>query len=201
MIARIEAEAIDRFVRGEETIRPLTHKLFATTLSTARCARVTNPSKSRNSSRRHLSWCPGRQPKRRVPSHRRPPFGLHRAGGVLERLDLTSTKTCSPRSPPPSRKQAVVNESILAGMACVVLIGAAAQWLGWRLKLPSILLLLLGGFFSGPDFFGLVDPDKMLGEMLLPFVALSIAILLFEGGLTLHLDELGRSGADRRRNS
>ncbi len=87
-----------------------------------------------------------------------------------------------------------MNETIMAGMASVVLLGAAAQWLGWRLRLPSILLLLLGGFFAGPDFLDLVNPDAMLGELLLPFVSLSVAILLFEGGLTLHLPELGGSG-------
>ena len=36
------------------------------------------------------------------------------------------------------------------GLAAILVLGVAAQWLAWRLKLPSILLLLLFGFAAGP---------------------------------------------------
>ena len=76
-------------------------------------------------------------------------------------------------------------------LASILLLGIGAQWLAWRLRLPSILLLLLCGFVVGP-FTGqrLVDPDTLLGESLLPFVSLAVAIILFEGGLTLRFREL-----------
>jgi NhaP-type Na+/H+ or K+/H+ antiporter len=82
-------------------------------------------------------------------------------------------------------------EEIAVGLAGVVLLGAAAQWLGWRLHIPSILLLLLFGFLGGPEVAGLVRPDEMFGDLLLPGISLSVAILLFEGALTLRWRELG----------
>ena len=82
-------------------------------------------------------------------------------------------------------------EEIAVGLAAIVLLGAAAQWLGWRLHIPSILLLLLVGFLGGPEVAGLVRPDEMFGDLLLPGISLSVAILLFEGALTLRWRELG----------
>ncbi len=35
------------------------------------------------------------------------------------------------------------------GIAGVLLLGMTAQWLAWRLRLPSILLLLAFGFIAG----------------------------------------------------
>jgi len=84
-----------------------------------------------------------------------------------------------------------LNESFVVGLVSVAVLGAAAQWLGWRLRLPAILLLLLFGFGAGPEGLGLVLTDAMFGDLLLPFVAVAVAILLFEGALTLHLPELG----------
>ncbi len=74
-------------------------------------------------------------------------------------------------------------------LAAIIILGALAQWLGWWLRLPSILLLLLFGFLAGP-IAGLVRPDELLGDLLLPFVSISVALILFEGGLTLNLAEL-----------
>jgi NhaP-type Na+/H+ or K+/H+ antiporter len=84
-----------------------------------------------------------------------------------------------------------LNESIVVGLVSVAVLGGAAQWLGWRLRLPAILLLLIFGIAAGPEGLGLVRTDEMFGDLLLPFVALSVAVILFEGALTLHLPELG----------
>lgn len=84
-----------------------------------------------------------------------------------------------------------MNESFVIGLVSVAVLGGMAQWLGWRLRLPAILLLLIFGFAAGPEGLGLVQTDAMFGDLLLPVVALSVAILLFEGALTLHLPELG----------
>ncbi|MGH8465027.1 MAG: cation:proton antiporter, partial [Pseudomonas sp.] len=70
-------------------------------------------------------------------------------------------------------------------------IGAAAlacQWLAWRMKLPAILFLLLSGIFAGP-ILGWIDPQEMFGPLLMPLVSLAVALILFEGSLTLHLSE------------
>ncbi len=70
-------------------------------------------------------------------------------------------------------------------------LGMVAQVAAWRLRLPSILLLLGTGFACGPSGLGWIDPDWMLGEHLFPIVSLSVGIILFEGGLSLKLRELG----------
>jgi NhaP-type Na+/H+ or K+/H+ antiporter len=90
-------------------------------------------------------------------------------------------------------------------LAGVPLLGFLAQWLAWRLRLPAILLLLAFGIILGNFFL----PDAMLAELtgadesvkslvesrlLFPLVSLSVAIILFEGGLTLELKELKTSG-------
>ena len=75
---------------------------------------------------------------------------------------------------------------MLAGM---LTIGFLAQWLAWRMKLPAILFLLLAGIVLGPVS-GLLDPDRLLGELLFPAVSLAVALILFEGSLSLRFDEL-----------
>jgi NhaP-type Na+/H+ or K+/H+ antiporter len=75
---------------------------------------------------------------------------------------------------------------MLAGMLGI---GFLAQWLAWRVKLPAILFLLLAGIVLGP-LTGLLQPDKLLGDLLFPIVSLSVALILFEGSLSLRFHEL-----------
>ena len=75
---------------------------------------------------------------------------------------------------------------MLAGM---LMIGFLAQWLAWRVKLPAILFLLLAGIVLGPVS-GVLDPDKLLGGLLFPTVSLAVALILFEGSLTLRFHGL-----------
>lgn len=84
-------------------------------------------------------------------------------------------------------------EEALIGLASILFLGVGAQWLAWRLRLPSILLLLAIGFLAGP-ITGFLHPDELLGELLFPIVSMSVAIILFEGGLTLRLSELPQVG-------
>jgi NhaP-type Na+/H+ or K+/H+ antiporter len=74
-------------------------------------------------------------------------------------------------------------------LALILTAGVFAQWLSWRFGLPSILLLLIFGFIIGP-ITGLLNPDKFFDDLLFPFVSLSVAVILFEGGLTLKFKEL-----------
>ena len=82
-----------------------------------------------------------------------------------------------------------MSEHVLVGIASILVLGIAAQWLAWRLRLPSILVLLIFGFVAGP-ISGFLDPDKLIGPVLFPLVSISVAIILFEGGLTLRFAEL-----------
>jgi NhaP-type Na+/H+ or K+/H+ antiporter len=76
-----------------------------------------------------------------------------------------------------------LNEQILPELVLLMALGAAAQWLAWRIRVPSIFVLLVVGFLSGPVF-GLLDPDALLGPVTLPLVSLGAAVVLFEGGLS-----------------
>jgi len=67
--------------------------------------------------------------------------------------------------------------------------GIACQWLAWRARLPAILLLLLCGMIIGPVT-GLLNPDDLFADLLFPMISLSVAVILFEGSLTLKLDEI-----------
>ncbi|MCO6429344.1 MAG: sodium:proton antiporter [Deltaproteobacteria bacterium] len=72
--------------------------------------------------------------------------------------------------------------------------GTAAQLLAWRLQIPSIVFLLLIGIVLGP-LMGAVSPSAIFGDLLTPIVSMSVALILFEAGTTLHLKELsGRRG-------
>ena len=87
-----------------------------------------------------------------------------------------------------------MDNNLILGLASIIVLGIGAQWLAWLLHLPSILLLLIVGFIAGPVT-GFLNPDALLGDLLLPVVSLSVAIILFEGGLNLKIAELRRSGS------
>ena len=72
--------------------------------------------------------------------------------------------------------------------------GFACQWLADYLKLPAILFLLVVGIALGP-IFSILNPDQLFGDLLFPYISLSVAVILFEGALTLsrhQLKEIGR---------
>src|SRR6056297_1819166 len=73
--------------------------------------------------------------------------------------------------------------------ALVGALGVGAQWLAWRLRMPAIVLMLLAGLAVGPGL-GLFDPARDIGPLMAPMVAIAVAIILFEGGLTLNLHSL-----------
>ena len=74
-------------------------------------------------------------------------------------------------------------------LASISLIGVACQWLAWWLKLPAILFLLLAGIVAGPVT-GFLRPDALFGDLLFPIISLGVAVVLFEGSLTLKLHEI-----------
>jgi len=90
-------------------------------------------------------------------------------------------------------RERCVSETIVVQVAGIIIIGVAAQWLAWRLRLPSILLLLLLGFVAGP-FTGFLDPEELFGDLLLPIVSMCVALILFEGGLSLRVADLPAVG-------
>jgi NhaP-type Na+/H+ or K+/H+ antiporter len=78
-----------------------------------------------------------------------------------------------------------------------VLVGISAQVLADYLKIPSIVLLLLFGILLGSDGLAVLHPQQ-LGVGLEVIIALSVALILFEGGLNLELRDLGRVSGSLR---
>ncbi|NJN93140.1 MAG: sodium:proton antiporter [Anaerolineales bacterium] len=68
-------------------------------------------------------------------------------------------------------------------------LGICCQWLAWRIKTPAILPLLLTGFMLGPVT-GLLQPEALLGNLFFPVISLAVAVILFEGALTLRWQEV-----------
>ena len=82
-----------------------------------------------------------------------------------------------------------MNTNLIVTFSAIGVIGLVCQWVAWRLKLPAILFLLLSGIVAGPVS-GWLNPDELFGEMLFPLVSLAVAVILFEGSLTLKFSEI-----------
>ena len=93
-------------------------------------------------------------------------------------------------------------------IALIGVLGIGAQWLAWRLQRPAIVLMAIAGLLFGPllgwllsfnlpnsitaglNIFHL-DPIKDFGDLYRPMIGLAVAIILFEGGMTLRFKDLG----------
>jgi len=80
-------------------------------------------------------------------------------------------------------------EHLLIGVAAIIALGIFSYWIAWRIHLPAILILLIVGFIAGP-LTGFLNPDGIFGDVLFPLISISVAIILFEGGLSLQIKEL-----------
>lgn len=87
-----------------------------------------------------------------------------------------------------------MNSEILISLTGIGVLGILCQWLAWWARLPAILFLLLGGIIVGP-LTGLLHPDILFGDILFPLVSLSVAVILFEGSLTLKFEEIKGRGS------
>lgn len=83
--------------------------------------------------------------------------------------------------------------SALLMLALIGLIGFLCQWLSAWVRLPAILFLLLIGILLGPVF-SVLNPSELFGDLLFPYISLSVAVILFEGALTLKRRELKEIG-------
>ena len=78
-------------------------------------------------------------------------------------------------------------------IALIGALGIGSQWLAWRLQLPAIVLMLAAGIVAGP-ITGWVNPESDFGELFRPMVAVAVALILFEGGITLKFNALRDAG-------
>jgi NhaP-type Na+/H+ or K+/H+ antiporter len=102
-------------------------------------------------------------------------------------------------------------------IALIGFLGIGAQWLAWRLQRPAIVLMAIAGLIFGPlvgwlmtlpampeaghDFLNIIrlNPISDFGDVYRPMIGLAVAIILFEGGLTLRFKDLGDASAAVRR--
>lgn len=99
---------------------------------------------------------------------------------------------------------AAENDTLILSVAMIGALGLGAQWLAWRLQAPAIVLMALAGLTVGPLWtviFGapLLSPTAEFGDLLRPAISLSVAVILFEGGLVLKFENLRDAGASVRR--
>ena len=83
--------------------------------------------------------------------------------------------------------------SLVMLLASIGLLSLFCQWLAWRLRMPAILFLLAGGIAAGP-MLGWLNPQPLFGDLLFPLVSLAVAVILFEGSLTLRYQEIKGHG-------
>ncbi len=83
-------------------------------------------------------------------------------------------------------------------IAAVLAAGTFCQWFAWRVKIPAILPLLAAGFLAGP-ILNWLHPQEALGALYFPVISLAVAVILFEGALTLTWREV-RAVASTVRN-
>lgn len=79
--------------------------------------------------------------------------------------------------------------ALVMAFALVGALGVGSQWLAWRLRMPAIVLMLLAGILIGPVL-GVFDPVRDIGPLMGPIISIAVAIILFEGGLTLNFHSL-----------
>lgn len=80
----------------------------------------------------------------------------------------------------------------------IVALGVFSQWIAWSLRIPAIVLFLITGVLAGPVF-GVVSPTEDIGAVLSPLVGLAVAVILFEGGLSLRLHEFKEAASGVKR--
>ncbi|MEM7571055.1 MAG: cation:proton antiporter, partial [Pseudomonadota bacterium] len=89
-------------------------------------------------------------------------------------------------------------DNIVNILAIVGVLGIGSQWIGWRFNLPAIVLMSIAGIVAGP-LLGILRPEDDFGAFLRPMVSVAVAIILFEGGLSLNFKEIrGVSRSVRR---
>lgn len=79
---------------------------------------------------------------------------------------------------------------LLLGLVVAVLVmSLAARALSYYFRLPFIIFLLIEGIIAGPEVLNLLDPALYI-EGLSAIVAISISVIVFDGGLHIDLKHI-----------
>ncbi len=81
------------------------------------------------------------------------------------------------------------SEAVLQTLTLAIFLGILAQFVANRLKLPSIIFLMLFGIIAGPEMLHLLHSGE-LTDIISALISVGVAIILFEGGMTLNIRDL-----------
>ena len=93
-------------------------------------------------------------------------------------------------------------ENFVLAITLIGVLGVGAQWLAWRYNLPGIVLMAIAGILAGPTLglFNMLLGDayipgeppmeQVFGDFYRPLIGIAVAVILFEGGLTLNFAEI-----------
>ena len=73
----------------------------------------------------------------------------------------------------------------LITIVAALFFGVLLLTLGRYMRVPAIVPLLIGGILLGPEFVGIISTDALGNDGMKLIISLCVAIILFEGGLTL----------------
>lgn len=91
-----------------------------------------------------------------------------------------------------------MEHQVLETLGIIFLLGMLSQWVGWKFKIPVIVLLTISGLLVGPVF-NIIHPHSTFGNIMHPLIELAVAIILFEGGMQLRFHELKEVGKGLKR--
>ena len=83
----------------------------------------------------------------------------------------------------------MTTNQILIGVGLILALAAGSQVLAKCLRIPAIIVLLPAGFVAGA-LTSDVNPQDLLGPAFEPLVSLSVAVILYDAGLSLDLRKL-----------
>lgn len=89
-------------------------------------------------------------------------------------------------------------EHLVLVVAMIGVLGVGAQWLAWRFNLPAIVLMAAAGLAARPVFASLLPAhsahgpvmETIFGDFYQPLIGMAVAVILFEGGLSLDFSEI-----------
>jgi NhaP-type Na+/H+ or K+/H+ antiporter len=82
-----------------------------------------------------------------------------------------------------------MNQEAVVALSVIGIVAILCQWFAWWIKLPAIVFLLIAGIVLGP-LTGWLNPEALFGDLLFPMVSLAVAVILFEGSLTLKFEDI-----------